>query len=167
MTDVTLEAMMRRLARTTEDMFNDCGEIDSCWLVDIPGEGQKLIVTPISIPPGITPGEYKQRLHDGLRNMFEQMGVTRYVCAQECWIAGMDDGSKEWAAEHGSLANFPGRQEAITIHAEDGERFLFAVRTIVRPAQGKPYLTKLEIEQPPSRPDGRFTGLLPARPVLQ
>jgi hypothetical protein len=162
---VTLEAMVRRMSRVAEEMFDETGFVDSCWLVDIPGEGQKLIVSPLVVPPGMRPGKAKTMLADAMRELFEQLGVTRYVYAAEAWVGGGKIGTKQkdeadkWIAEHGSLANYPGRRECIAINADDGEQVLCAMRTIVRPANGKPYLTKLEIEQSPMQV-GRFIGLL-------
>lgn len=167
MTEVTLDAMVRRLSRVTEEIFHEKGEIDTCWLVDIPGEGQKLIASPVVVPPGVPPRVVKNHVACAMRELFEQLGVTRYAHAAECWVGSEDAGdTEEWIAEHGSLANFPGRREAIVINAEDGRQILIALRTIIRPAHGKPYLTKLEIEQTDDV-TGRFTGLLPARPVMQ
>jgi hypothetical protein len=167
MSDITLEAMIRRLSRVTEDIFNEQGEVDTCWLVDIPGEGQKLIASPIVVPPGVSPGEVKTHIACAIRELFEKLSVTRYAHAAECWVGPEDAGdTQEWIAEHGSLANYPGRREAIIINAEDGDQILMAMRTIIRPAHGKPYLTKLEIERPDSL-QGRFSGLLPARPMMQ
>ena len=167
MTNVTLDAMMRRLSRVTEEIFQEVGEIETCWLVDIPGEGQKLIASPIIVPPGVSPGKMKNYVACAMRELFERLHVTRYAHAAECWIGSEDAGdTQEWIDEHGSLANYPGRREAIVINAEDGDQILFALRTIIRPANGKPYLTKLEIERADDMV-GRFTGLLPARPVMQ
>jgi hypothetical protein len=167
MTEVTLGAMVRRLSGVTEEIFNEDGAIDSCWLVDIPGEGQKLIASPVVVPPGVSPGEVKTRLAHAMRDLFEQLHVTRYAHAAECWVGSGDAGdTEEWIAEHGSLANYPGRREAIVISAEDGHEVLCALRTIIRPDQSKPYLTKLEIERADGM-TGRFSGLLPARPVMQ
>jgi hypothetical protein len=167
MTDATLDAMVRRLSRVTEEIFHEEGEIDTCWLVDIPGEGQKLIASPVVVPPGVSPGEVKDHLAYAMRGLFERLNVTRYAHASECWIGSGDAGdTQEWIAEHGSLANYPGRREAIVINAEDGHELLLAMRTIIRPEHGKSYLTKLEIDRAGGM-IGRFTGLLPARPVMQ
>jgi hypothetical protein len=167
MTNVTLDAMVRRLSRVTEEIFHEEGAIDSCWLVDIPGEGQKLIASPVVVPPGVSPGVVKNHIAYAMRELFERLSVTRYAHAAECWIGSGDAGdTEEWIAEHGSLANYPGRREAIAINAEDGDQILFAQRTIIRPANGEPYLTKLEIERVDALV-GRFSGLLPARPVMQ
>ena len=136
MSNVTLDAMVRRMSRVTEEIFHENGEIETCWLVDIPGEGQKLIASPVVVPPGVPPGEVKEHLADFMRDLFERLSVTRYVHAAECWIGAEDaEDTQEWIAEHGSLRDYPGRREAIVINAEDGHEVLFAlrlVRTLVR-----------------------------------
>jgi hypothetical protein len=71
---VSLEAMVRRLSRIAEEIFHEESEIDTCWLVDISGEGQKLIASPIIVPPGVPPGEMKKFLTDAMREMFERLG---------------------------------------------------------------------------------------------
>ena len=159
MTEITLDAMIRRLSRVTEEIFHEEGEIEMCWLVDIPGEGQKLIASPVVVPPGVSAHEIKTRIDDAMRELFERLRVTRYACACECWIGSGDTGDEKWIDEHGSLANCPGGREAICIHAEDRNQIRMALRTIIRPDHGKPYLSKLEID-PADGMSGRFVGLL-------
>jgi hypothetical protein len=167
MTDtVSLEAMVRRLSRIAEDAFKKLGEVEMLWLIDVPGEGERLVVSPVSVPDNMRPADLKQHLSDAMRDMMEKLHATRYVHASECWLAVADAEHNNWVAEHGSLKDYPGREEAIALFAEDADQRLVAVRKITRPAHGKPYLSKLKIERADIRDGGRFWGLLPARPVI-
>jgi hypothetical protein len=160
MEQVTLEAMMRRLSRVAERMFDERGEVEMCWAVDIPGKGQALIISPVVVGPDEKPGKAKQSLADFMREKFAELHVTRYAYACECWSAPTTEDSDKWVAEHGSLQHYPGRREMISVYAEDGHRNLFAIRDIIRPAIGKPYLTKLEINPANDMVENRWSGLL-------
>ena len=66
------------------------------------------------------------------------------------------------AAQQGSLANDPQREEVVMVDAGDGREYLCALREIIRPQHGKPYLGKLgEIERP-NHVSGRYLDLLPS-----
>jgi hypothetical protein len=166
----TLEALLRRCARMAEQVFNDAGEIDPMWLIETASGEQRLIVTPIVVPDALAAHEYKDQLNAGMRETFREMDVVRYARAMDCWLSrglGLEPGrltpeqaELRYAALGYSLENAPDREEIILIEAEDEKEFLSAIRVIIRPSHGKPYLGKLgPIERPNA--SGRFLGLLP------
>jgi hypothetical protein len=165
----TLEALLRRCARMAEQVFNDAGEIDPLWLIETADGEQRLIVTPIVAPDGLAAHEYKDWLDAKMRETFREMDVVRYARAMDCWLSrglGLEPGrltpeqaELRYAALGYSLENASDREEIILIEAEDEKEFLSAIRVIIRPSHGKPYLGKLgPIERPNA--SGRFLGLL-------
>jgi hypothetical protein len=131
--------------------------VPALWLVESPDKGQLLMETPIFPDEGQTPGECKHLLTQRLRSFFRDNGVTRFANAMEAWT--LLDGLKPEEPVPTSIANHPKRREAVVLNAEDHTRSLFALREIVRPEHGKPYLLKLKIERQELM-EGRFVGML-------
>jgi hypothetical protein len=168
MTDVPLYALLRRASRLAEGLFNKDGEFDPFFVCDIPGKELAVVITPLIGKPGLAAIEYKDRLTAKLRVEFAEKGVTRYVAVAECWMAEPPkqdmtplEVSQYYAALDFSLKNDPKRKEVVVLTADDGKQQLSAMREIIRPANGRPYLGKLEpFEQTISQ---RLGDLLPAR----
>jgi hypothetical protein len=136
-----------------EDAFEKFGGVEMTWLVETADGEQGLIVSPLHVPPDMSSDEYKDGLDRSLREKFAEMGVCRYACVSECWaLAG-------GLPAEGFIRDHPERREFIMITAEDSSECLSAMREVVRPAHGKPYLTKLEIDRE-WESVGRFTGML-------
>jgi len=154
---VPLEALLRRVVRTAEDMFDKLGEIDMLWIYENASGEQQMVVTPIMAPDGQVAAAYKTYLAAGMRQLFHQHDVVRYAVAAECWTLGCDL-DPDYC---GPLGEHPQRREAIIFEADDGRVFLSAWREIIRPAGGKPYLGKLSAIWRPPRVEGRFHDLLP------
>jgi hypothetical protein len=135
---VSLEAMMRRMAKMTEKFFDERGELPEpmIWLIESP-KGQAVINTPL-----YPDNEAKNKLAADLRKLFKQHAVFRYVLAAEGWAG-------------------PERQEVVSIQGDDGQdHILIAVREIVRPSGWKrPYLGALEINRM-ERGAGRFMNMM-------
>jgi hypothetical protein len=161
---ISLEDLVHHSSRIAEWLFERQGAIAMFWLVDIPGEGLRVMPPPEEDDQGdMDTAERKDRHVASLREFLWACGATRYALASEAWSVLLTDRDElkryhgEWK---GSLANAPHRVEVISIQAEDGRELITASREIVRPAQGKPYLAKLEIERP-DLAEGRFVNLLP------
>ena len=45
MTEVSLEALLRRMSRIAEDLFDQHGEAPTLWLIESPEKGQLLMET--------------------------------------------------------------------------------------------------------------------------
>lgn len=165
---VPLAALIRRVSRMAEQMFDKRGDIDPIWLIESASGEQRLLVTPVVAPDALAAAGVKEALAAKMRELFAAGNVVRYVRATECWTApSLGDGTnleevgRRYAAMGYTLANAPDRQEMIVIEAADGRELLLAKRAIVRPAHGKPYLGRLgEIERP-DHIQGRFLDLLP------
>jgi hypothetical protein len=155
--NISLEAMARRLSRIADDTFEKFGELpDMLWLVDAADEmGLHIMVIP-SIE------EQREVMPVALRRYFAEHGVTRYVSALDCWYTEYpNEGGVPLMVKKPSLD--PLRKEAVVICAEDKTRRLTAVREIVRPTDGKPYLDgKLELVEDPLSA-GRLANLLPGQ----
>jgi hypothetical protein len=160
--DLPLKELVHCMSQNVENIFNEDGELAMCWLVEARGEEPGLIVTPIQ---GSNPAEaraYKQGLAAMMRKFFQENGVTRYALAFEGWSSKRSEDQNRRLAAGGSLADEPDRREVILISADDGHEQVAAMREIIRPQHGKPYLTKLEFMEGAR---GMFWGLL-SRPVM-
>lgn len=131
---VPLEALLCRMSRMIETIFNDAGEIELSWLIETESGEQRFIVAPFWAPDASAAHEYKDTLAASLRQQFAEMNVVRYVQAAECWLSPtfsphMD--REEFEQRYGSLgytlANAPDRQEIIGLTADDGRRASFRV----------------------------------------
>jgi hypothetical protein len=174
MTDVPLEALLRRVSRLAEKYFDHHGEIDPMWLIESADGEQHVIVSPIVAPNALASHDYKDRLTEKMRETFRDLNVVRYARATECWTAPYGDAKMtdaqaalEYARLGYSLANHPERREIISIEAEDANELISAEREIIRPQHGKPYLGKLGAIERPTISRGRFHGLLPSAAQVQ
>jgi hypothetical protein len=168
-----LDALIRRVSRMAEQHFNDHGDIDPMWLVENAAGEQHMIVSPVIAPSPLAAAETKDRIADEMRKHFAEHDIVRYAVAMEAW-AVHDPESKqaptteqaalEYAAMGYTLKNHPDRREIVMFEAEDGTELLTAMRDIIRPANGKPYLGKLgPIERYDGVMMGRWAGLLPSK----
>jgi hypothetical protein len=137
---VPLEALLRRMSRMAENMFDKDGFVTMTWLVDTASD-QGIIQTPM-LSSGV---EYKDDLADTIRKHFKEIGVCRYAMAMEVWC---------WNHEHTERQG-----EAVQIIARDSHQLLTALHDIIRPVHGKPYLEKLQ--KCKLIAEGRFTAMLP------
>ena len=158
---VTLEAMLRRASKETEKVFKKFGYIEMSWIVDTEEKGMVGVMTPAG-----SCGASKDVLAANMRELFKKMGATRYVMVCEAWTLKQGHTTREDAISaiedaSGTISNMPGRLEVVWLNASDGRESLFAMREIVRPAKGKPYLGALELDRNPSQ-EGRFTNMLPS-----
>jgi len=172
-TRIPLDALIRRVSRMVEQIFDKQGDVDPIWLVETASGEQRLIVSPIEAPTALAAHDYKDTLAAKMRETFRELDVVRYARAFECWALndpaalGTADSTEEqrglrYAAMGYTFANHPDRRELVHLEAADGTEHIFALREIVRPQQGKPYLGKLGEIFRPDHIEGRFLGLLPS-----
>jgi hypothetical protein len=166
---VPLDALLRRMSRIAEDKFNKDGDIDMIWLVETASGEQSLIVSPIIVSDAFGAHRVKNLLEAKMREMFADLNIVRYARASECWTSKNfacggttdDELAQRYAAIGHTLENAPDRHEIVYIEAVSNHEYLAAMRDIIRPQHGKPYLSKLgEIERPKSV-QGRWLDLLP------
>src|SRR5207302_2309688 len=97
---VPLDALIRRVSRLAEKMFDKEGEIDPIWLVENAAGEQRTLITPVSAPTALAAADLKDRIANEMRKQFAENGVVRYACASEAWTLAEDrkDMTKERAA---------------------------------------------------------------------
>jgi hypothetical protein len=144
--------MLRRASLMAEQMFDKDGEVTTFWLTETAAGQQQTIVTPMVFPPGVPADEGKQMLAEGMREHFREHDVVRYASAHEAWTK-----HDSWP---GRPSEDPQRREIVSLSADDGRECLLAMRDIVRPQGGKPYLAKISKIDRTARPQGRLMDLL-------
>jgi hypothetical protein len=167
---VPLEALLRRLSRMVEQVFNKRGDIDPVWLVEDASGKQQIIVSPFIAPTPFAAADYKDRVAAKMREHFTENDIVRYAFASECWtVKDQGKGKTEeqfglqYAALGYTLQNHPDRQEVVLVEAADDIELLWAFRDIIRPAHGKPYLSKPGAIERPDYVTGRFMNLLASK----
>jgi hypothetical protein len=159
----SLEALLRRMSRIAEQMFDEHGEIlpSIMWLIERRDGKQEIISSGMLDvpPPGPEFDRKKNQLAEAMRQFFEENDIVRYASAAECWM-GADIAPGSWPTCRPSEDRQ--REEVVAFDADDGHEYLVAMRKIIRPQHGKPYLDKLEFSDQ-NMPFGRFTNLLPSR----
>src|SRR5262245_59234883 len=122
-----LDALIRRVSRMAEQMFDRHGDIDPIWLVETASGEQHTIVSPIIAPSPLAAAAEKDRIAAEMRNYFAENDVVRYACAKEAWTLAdperkqmptTEQAALEFAAMGYTLANHPERREVVTIDAE-------------------------------------------------
>jgi hypothetical protein len=163
---IPLDALLRRVSRMAEHVFDKHGDIDPIWLVENASGEQHGIVSPVVSPSPLAAAAEKDRIADKLREHFAENDIVRYARAVESWTVAF--GAEEqidlrYAAMGYTLANHPDRREVILIEANDGSEFLTAFRDIIRPAHGRPNLGKLGAIERLNHIEGRWLNLLPSK----
>jgi hypothetical protein len=148
---LTLEQMMRHASQMAEEMFDEHGEVPMFWLAE-PADGERMtIITPVEGPPGVAV-EVKNEIVAKVRGLFRKHDVRRYAQVCEGWQSSKDNCRP---------SEDPDRREVVVVVAADEHEYLEALRDIVRPPNGKPYLAKLsDIERPKEIKSGRFSDVL-------
>src|SRR5262249_36823200 len=82
---IPLDALVRRVSRLAEQMFDRQGDVDPFWLVENGSGEQRVIVSPIVAPSPLAAADYKDQLADQMRKLFAENDVVRYARAMECW----------------------------------------------------------------------------------
>src|SRR6516164_2299481 len=92
-TTLPLDALLRRMARMAEKIFNETGEVPLMWLVENAAGEQMILVTPVTGAPHMTLQQFKEKLDAHLREQFKAIGVVRYAHAAEVWCLaqGLED----------------------------------------------------------------------------
>jgi hypothetical protein len=174
MTQVPLEALLRRMSRLAEQHFDRHGDLDPIWLVETAAGEQQIFITPVYAGNALAAADVKDQIAEQGRKLFRDLNVVRYACAMECWFAPLGDDSMSdeqvglrYAALGYTFANHPQRREGVSIQAEDETELLMANREIVRPAHGRAYLGKLGAIERPTQMRGRLVGLLSSKAHAQ
>jgi hypothetical protein len=165
---IPLEALLRRVSRLAEQMFNAQGDIDPIWLVENAKGKQRILVVPVIAPTPLAAADEKERIAAKMRELFAENEVVRYARATEAWmlkepepVMTEEQAALRYAALGYTLANHPDRREIVQISGEDATEVLFAFRDVIRPAHGKPYLGKLGPIEQMECVESRWLGLLP------
>jgi hypothetical protein len=137
-----LEDVLHHAAQMAEQMFDKDGRIDPLWLIET-AEGERHMVT-TPHPPGMSSQEFMSALWEMMFGVvFKKLGMVRYARAAS--VVVVDD----------EPVIAPLRYE-IALEADDGCEILRAVREIIWPPSGKPYLAKMSaiarFEEPPVEP---------------
>jgi hypothetical protein len=170
---IPLAALIRRVSRMAEQMFDKQGDIDPIWLVENASGEQHMIVSPIYAESPLEAADKKDRIAAKMREYFTEHGIVRYVRAVEGWtlegssLGAADDTDEQRALRYAAMgytfAKHPARREVVQIHGEDDTEALWALRDIIRPANGKPYLGKLGPIERYEQVTSRWSGLLPSK----
>lgn len=147
----TLRQYLEEVAELGTQLFERNGHLRPAYAITTPHTSRGIVPAP--------PTDDKDFAAALMRKLLEDMGATRVVFMDECWIVRV--GAKD-EVPTGSLEHVPGRQEALLFSGEDEtEGFLLARREIIRDGD-KATLGPLEIDTPPML-EGRMVGLLPKR----
>jgi len=166
---IPLDALIRRVSRMAEQIFDKQGDIDPIWLVETVSGEQHMIVSPIVAPSPLASHDLKDRIAEKMREYFAEHDIIRYARATEAWTLNH---SKEMTPEQHALqyaamgytyVHHPDRREVVAFYAEDDTEVLIALRDIIRPAHGKPYLGELGLIERFDSIESRWTGLLPSK----
>jgi len=164
---IPLDALVRRVSRLVEQMFDKQGDIDPSWLAETASGEQITFVTPIYAPTPLAAAKRKDEIAEELRAMFAEREVVRYAYAVECWMGSLEKELTQeqvalrYAAAGYTFASHPDRREVVQVSGEDATEALHAFRDIIRPAHGKPYLGKLGPIERMEHMESRWLGLLP------
>jgi hypothetical protein len=125
--------MLHHMSRIVEERFEERGEIPMVWALESPqgiGVISARVVNTLSPEDGHAA---KHMISKALQRGLIEWNVTRFVQATEVRVGEKQDG---W------VANDPDRHEAIDFRAHARGETLVAMRVIIRPPHGQPYLTR-------------------------
>src|SRR5262249_52792524 len=134
-TRIPLDALIRRVSRTAEQMFDKQGDIDPIWLVETARGEQHTLIVPIIADSPLASADKKDQIAAKMHEYFAEHDIVRYARATECWTLGEpalgsteDQHALRYAAMGYTFANHPDRREVVQIQAEDGTEVLWAFR---------------------------------------
>jgi len=156
---MTLEEIFEHGQQAAQVLFAAQGEVHPMWLAQTTtGE-----ILPIIAP--MHEREDKDSLVDGIRAIFKQKDVIRYVSLLEAWMLEMKNQPLPASVRLGApISQHPERREIIAIAAEDKTDMLTGMFYILRPEHGKAQLSPFKRMEKSTRHEGRFVGLLGDRP---
>lgn len=134
--------------------FARLGVIEPMYVVETKS-GERV---PLAVPGGFRSAEHKAAVVEIMRAFFKQEGVVRFVFVCEAWVAqAKDDGERQRIRQHrGSLADYPGRIEVVSIIAEDVDGEAISGEMEIVRESGAARLGEFK----ETTMFGRFTGLL-------
>jgi hypothetical protein len=143
--DVPLAAFLRRVSRIIENRFDQTGEVPPSWALITAGGKAHLVMTPFPATDEDPCGDNAKKAGVAfMRDYFREHDVVRYAFVAEAW-----QGAKS-ASVRPSMD--PSRTAVVWLIAEDRGGAITALREIIRPANGKPYLAKLGVDDGPHAP---------------
>ncbi len=152
--DVPLDAFLRRASRIVEKRFDETGEVPPSWFLVTASGQTHAVVTPF-LATGEDPfaDNAKRRGIAFMRDYFREHDAVRYAHVAEAWM-----GTKP-ALVRPTMD--PNRIEIVSLIVEDRDGACSGTREIIRPANGKPYLGKLELaDESPKLGYSKFGNLL-------
>ncbi len=134
-------------------IFQEQGEIVPMW-VCIDKNGQTL--------PILAPLDDKDAVADGLRLLFKEASIIRYVSMLEAWIVKGDHKATttEELMKDGPPSQHPDRREVVVIEASDGATVKMGFYYILRPEHGEATLSPFEDFGDGGTSSGRFSNML-------
>jgi hypothetical protein len=164
MTDIPLDAFVRRISTAAEHLF-----MKNDFTLSPVFIGQRANGEPVTIAIDIANKDETAALMRAIAAEFE---LVRCAYVDEAWTANLSADAPAVNLQIAIMNRIgvkahPDRREAVIIGAEDyvsGQMMGF--RYILRPEHGKPSLSPLTIERG-GRLEGRFVGILPPRGVKQ
>ena len=140
-----------------KEVFDKDGMLHPCWIIET-ANGD---VLPLVVPQGAMGN--KEQVAAGVAQTMMQCNAIRYVCILEAWcvIGQSEREMKEVMAnmDEVPIREHPKRIEVVHIMAEDKHHVMSGHYRIMRPKNGKPYLSKFKIEEN-DHAEGRFCNLL-------
>lgn len=152
---MTLDELFDHGKEAAEHLFERQGHIAPMWIVET-ADGQML---PIIVPMGDR--DYKEAAISSIKKLMKDKKAVRYVSIVEAWCyEGSAGDSVEDVLAAGPISEHPDRKEIVNVMAEDKHHQIIGSFYIVRPKDGKPYLSGFSKFPAGGKVEGTFTRLL-------
>lgn len=157
-----LRMMIESASEWAENLFRRQDAIGPMWHM-IRANGEHIVM------PG--PDTDKDTAATIIRSFCELFDVIRCLFIDEAWIAmGLGKSREEnerimaWVNEHGSLQDYPGRDEVVVFQGEDADGLMVSAHRRIIRGHGRPKLGPLEyVDMTGIQSEGRLVGMLPRR----
>lgn len=149
---MTLDNLFEHGKEMAAKLFSDSGQVLPTWILELATGEQIPLLMPISAM------DDKDRLEEMLRKVFIDSKTVRYVSLLEAWALVTKD-KEDLAKIDTPISDHPDRTEVVFVMAEDKHHMKSGHYTIMRPANGKPYLSEFK-EENAEHAEGRFCNLL-------
>ena len=165
MTDIPLDAFMRRISTAAEHLF-----IKNNFTLSPVFVGQRANGEPVTISIDVTVSKDESAAQ--MRAIAAEFELVRCAYVDEAWTANLSADAPAVNLQIAIMNRIgvkahPDRREAVIIAGEDYvSGSLMGIRYILRPEHGKPSLSPLTIDRYHNA-EGRFVGILPPRGAKQ
>ena len=154
---MTLQELFDHGVAFARKLFDEHHEITAMWIAETE-DGFRM---PIAAP--FQNQDEKREVIVGIKKLFKDRGVVRYVYLSEAWVVDVPlSVSQEWLGGD-AIAKHPERREGINVVAEDKEgHTISGMMYINRPENGDPVLEDLERFDGDivNKTDGLLAGIL-------